>query len=45
MQYRKQLNGHRVNAKYWFTIIEMEALYFMFIKSVRIGDFDIFWNV
>ena len=34
--------SHSVNAEYWFTIIEVEALYFMFIKSVRIGDFDTF---
>ena len=33
---------HSVNAKYWFTVIEMEALYFMFIKSVSIGDLDTF---
>ena len=34
--------SHSVNAKYWFTVIEMEALYFMFIKSVRIGHFETF---
>ena len=34
--------SHSVNAEYWFTEIEMEALYFMFIKSVCIGDFDTF---
>ena len=34
--------SHSVNAEYWFTIIEMEALFFMFSKSVRIGYFDLF---
>ena len=34
--------SHLVNAEYWFTVIELEALYFMFIKFVRIGDFDTF---
>ena len=34
--------SHSINAEYWFTVMEMEALYFMFIKSVRIGDFDTF---
>ena len=34
--------SHSVKAKYWFTVTEMEALYFMFTKSVRIGDFDTF---
>ena len=37
--------SHSVKAKYWFTVIEMEALYFMFIKSVRTGDFDTFLNM
>ena len=34
--------SHSVNAKYWFTVIEMEALYFMLITSVCIGDFNTF---
>ena len=33
---------HSVNTKYWFTEIEMEALYFMLITSVCIGDFNTF---
>ena len=34
--------SHSVNVEYWFTITEVEALFFMFIKSVSIGYFDIF---
>ena len=54
MSFRKQNSGQNyaewkasrreksVNAEYWFTVIEMEALYFIFIKSLRMGDFETF---
>ena len=39
-EWKASIRGKLVNAEYWFTVIEMEALYFIFIKSFRMGDFE-----
>ena len=31
-----------INAQFWFTVIEMEILLFMFVRSLRQADFDLF---
>ena len=41
-EWKADLRAKSVNAGYWFTAIEMESLYFMLIKSLRIGDFNSF---
>ncbi len=45
LTYSEWKANHRaesVNAEYWFTAMEMESLYFMLVRSLRIGDFDSF---
>ena len=37
-----QLKSKSVNARYWFTVLELETLLFMFIRSLRSADFDLF---
>ena len=31
-----------VNAEYWFTVIELEVLLFMLVRSLRESNFDLF---
>ena len=38
----QKVKKESVNAVYWFTVIEMEILLFMFVKSLRSGDFDLY---
>ena len=35
------LRKSSINAEYWFTVIEVEVLPFMFIKSLRYADFPL----
>ena len=36
------LKKYFANAKYCFTVVELESLLFMFIKSLRLADFNLF---
>ena len=40
--WENQLKSKSVNARYWFTVLELETLLFMFIRSLRSADFDLF---
>ena len=40
--WKLELSSKSVNAKYWFTVIELEILLFMFIKSLRDADFELY---
>ena len=40
--WKVELSGKPVNAKYWFTVIELYILLFMFIKSIRDTDVDLY---
>ena len=39
--WENQLKGKSVNARYWFTVLELETLLFMFIRSLQSADFDL----
>ena len=39
---RNEVSALSATATYWFTIIELETKLFMFLKSVRSADFDLF---
>ena len=41
-EWKSHLKTTSINAEYWFTVIELESLLFMFIKSLRLGDFSLF---
>ena len=40
-EWEDHLKKSSVNAKYWFTVIELESLLLMFIKSLRQADFTL----
>ena len=40
--WENQLKSKSVNARYWFTVLELETLLFMFIRSLQSADFDLF---
>ena len=40
--WENHLKSKSVNARYWFTVLELEALLFIFIRSLRSADFDLF---
>ena len=39
---RNEVKKRSANVCYWLTIIDMEVILFMFIKSISTADFDIF---
>ena len=40
--WKTALKDSSTNAKYWFTIIELEIKLFMFVRSIREGNFELF---
>ena len=41
-EWQDHLDKSSVKAKYYLTVIELESLLFMFIKSSRLADFNLF---
>ena len=42
LEWKASARAKSVSTEYWFTVMEMEALYFMYLKSLRTGDFHSF---
>ena len=40
-EWKKFLSASSVNASYWFTVIQLEILLFMLVRSVREANFDL----
>ena len=40
--WRKDVEEKSATAKYWFTVMDLEALLFTFLKSLRLSDFNLF---
>ena len=43
-EWKVDLKKKSINALYWFTVMKLEILLFMFLKSLRSADFVIFWS-
>ena len=41
-EWQENISNKSVTAKYWFTVIELQVLLFMFIRSLRESNFDMF---
>ena len=42
-QWRNEVSALSATETYWFTTVELETKLFMFVKSVRLTDFDLFF--